>query len=89
MDIPSLEQRLSAIEARNTKVEAEKAWETSVLRRITICLLTYLIAGFLLYLIGSNAPWFYALIPVAGYFLSTLTLPLCRHAWQRVVYDKK
>ena len=85
---PILEERIARIEARNAKVEADKAWETSLARRGTIAMITYLVAGFSLYLLGSNAPWFYALIPVLGYILSTLTLPLLRVLWHNHVYKK-
>ncbi len=88
MTDPSLEERLTRIEARNAKVEADKAWEISLARRGTIAMITWLIAGFSLYLLGSNAPWFYALIPVLGYVLSTLTIPLLRVLWQNHVYKK-
>ncbi len=81
-----LEERIARIEARNAKVDADKAWETSHTRRGFIALITYLAAGFSLYLLGSNAPWFYALIPVLGYILSTLTIPLLRVLWQNHVY---
>ena len=37
----SLEERVAKIEARNAKVEADKAWETSWVRRFSIALLTY------------------------------------------------
>ena len=37
----SLESRLKAIEIRNKKVEDDKAWETSWVRRIVIMALTY------------------------------------------------
>lgn len=84
----NLEERIARIEARNTKVEADKAWEISLFRRGFIAIITFLIAGFSLYLLGSNAPWFYALIPVLGYVLSTLTLPLLRVLWQKHVYEK-
>lgn len=36
----SLEKRLKTIEERNRRVETEKAWETSVTRRLSIAVLT-------------------------------------------------
>lgn len=43
MDKPSLEQRISLIENRNKKVEVDKAWETSFLRRGMVALFTYIV----------------------------------------------
>ena len=37
-----LEKRVSAIESRNQRVERDKQWETSLFRKITIAILTYL-----------------------------------------------
>lgn len=85
---PSIDERISRIESRNAKATSDKAWETSLTRRGAISGITYIFAGFSLYLLGSNAPWFYALIPVLGYVLSTLSLPLLRALWQTHVYNK-
>lgn len=38
------EYRLQAIEQRNFRVETDKAWETSLTRRLSIVLLTYFTA---------------------------------------------
>ena len=44
----SLERRIQAIEERNKRVEADKAWETSLTRRVSIAVITYFFAlGFL------------------------------------------
>lgn len=47
-DIKVLEERINKIEERNARVEGDKAWETSNLRKILIIILTYI---FLLYYI--------------------------------------
>ncbi len=36
----TLEQRVQELEARNKRVEADKAWETSWARRVAIAVLT-------------------------------------------------
>ena len=36
-----LEKRIDDIEKRNKKVEGDKAWETSTLRKVLIVVLTY------------------------------------------------
>lgn len=85
----SVEDRLSAIEGRNARVEADKAWEISLFRRFFIAFMTYLAAGFSLVFLGSSAPWLYAFVPVIGYAVSTLSLPHLRHHWQQNVYEKR
>lgn len=79
----TIEKRLAEIEARNIRVENDKAWETSWTRRLGIMLLTYLIVAFYLYFVVHIDPWINALIPVIGFLLSTLTLSLLKAYWLR------
>jgi hypothetical protein len=76
-----LEKRIILIEARNEKVEADKAWETSYLRRGLLFLFTYLSIGFYLQAIKIDRPWLNAVVPSIGFILSTLTLPLFKAWW--------
>ncbi|OGG19968.1 hypothetical protein A3D03_04370, partial [Candidatus Gottesmanbacteria bacterium RIFCSPHIGHO2_02_FULL_40_13] len=70
----SVEERLAAIEARNARVEKNKAWETSLTRRLSIALLTYLVVLAYLLLIDNDRPYVTAIVPAVGYFLSTLVM---------------
>ena len=76
-----LEERLTEIEVRNRRVESDKAWETSYTRMISIALITYVAAVVLLYTIGADNFLIAALVPVVGFLLSTLTLPIARRWW--------
>ena len=78
-----LEKRISLIEERNRRVEADKAWETSWTRRGLLVLFTYLSVGFYLSAIGIDDPWRNAIIPSLGFLLSTLTLPWFKQYWMR------
>jgi hypothetical protein len=78
----SLEARVAALEARNKKVEAEKAWETSWVRRGAIMLLTYLCMVAYLHFVIHVSPWLNALVPVLGFGLSTLTLSYIKILWK-------
>lgn len=81
--MPNLESRLQALEQRNHRVDLNKAWETSLTRRLTISLITYVFASLILiHLSTPNWP-IASLIPVCGYWLSTLSLPLIRQAWEK------
>ena len=77
----TIEERVAAIEERNVRVEFDKGWETSWVRRGVIAAVTYCIAGIWLVLIADSNPWLKALVPVAGYILSTLTIPFFKKVW--------
>lgn len=84
-----IEERLKAIEQRNQKVEADKAWETSWTRRVSIMVLTYaVIVVYLKFVVHIN-PWINALVPVIGFALSTLTVSLLKNQWLRARRDKE
>ncbi|HCM51987.1 TPA: hypothetical protein DIS56_02535 [Candidatus Saccharibacteria bacterium] len=78
----SVEERLAAIEARNARVEKNKAWETSLTRRLSIALLTYLVVLAYLLLIDNDRPYVTAIVPAVGYFLSTLVMRNIKSLWQ-------
>lgn len=69
----TVEQRLSQIEARNSRVEAEKAWETSNYRKVLIVVTTYFLMCLTMAIIGVNQFYIQSIIPTLGYFLSTLS----------------
>jgi CHASE2 domain-containing sensor protein len=75
--------RVEQLEARNKRVEADKAWETSWQRRVAIMVLTYLVVVCYLYFVVHINPWINALVPVIGFFLSTLTVTLLKREWMR------
>jgi len=74
-----LAHRIAEIEARNIRVEREKAWEDSITRKLSILALTFLSTALLF--ITLDAPWYNALIPTLGFYLSTLSLPLIKKWW--------
>ena len=76
-----LEKRIDAIEKRNKRVEADKAWETSMLRKILIIILTYIVALLYLKVADTTNPYFGAVVPCAGFFLSTLTIRGIKKLW--------
>jgi hypothetical protein len=81
----NIEDRLAAIESRNSKVELDKAWETSLTRKATIAVATYLIVSLFMVFTKSPRPFLSALIPVLGYILSTLALPFVRKFWEGAI----
>lgn len=79
----SLEERVALIESRNEKVEADKAWETSWVRRLSIMVLTYFVVVAYLYFVVRIDPWINAIVPVIGFLLSTLTVQVIKNIWLR------
>jgi hypothetical protein len=77
----TLEERVEKLEARNQRVEGDKAWETSWLRRLSIMALIYFTVVFYLRFVIHIAPWINGLVPVIGYFLSTFTVGFLKKHW--------
>ena len=50
-----IEKRLEAIERRNARVEADKAWETSYARRGALVLFIYAAIGIYFWAVGISA----------------------------------
>ena len=79
----SIEERLELIEARNKRVEEDKAWETSLTRRASIAVLTYTVFVVYLSIVGDKSPFINAVAPSVGFFLSTLLLGGIKDVWRR------
>lgn len=78
VEIPN---EIKNIRARNARVEADKAWETSWTRRLIIAVITYVLAASLLVWIRADRPFLAALVPTLGFLLSTLTLSFAKTWW--------
>lgn len=76
-----IEERVALLEARNERVESDKAWETSWTRRIGIAVLTYAVVATYLGVVIGIDPWLNALVPVVGFLLSTLTISYLKSRW--------
>lgn len=84
MDNKELENEILKIKERNKKVELDKAWETSLTRKICICVLTYIVVLIYSLLINKISNIFLSsLVPVIGFTLSTLSLKLVRNIWEK------
>jgi len=80
-NIQKLKKDIEIIKERNSRVEADKAWEISWTRRLFIAISTYIIAGIWLVLIEDSLPWFKAFVPFGGYLLSTFSLSFVKKWW--------
>ena len=79
-----LKNELEEIKLRNKRVELDKKWETSYTRKICICILTYIVVLIYSNMVNkSNNIYLSSLVPVIGFFLSTLSLRLVRKLWEK------
>lgn len=76
-----LKTRVEKIEERNRNVEKEKAWETSLIRKISIALITYFTLAAYFGLVLQVNPWINAIVPTTGFLLSTLSFSLIKQIW--------
>ena len=76
-----IEKRISAIEERNQKVEIDKAWETSLSRKIIIAVLTYITIVLFFLVAGLPKPFINSIVPTTGFVISTLSLPYFKKVW--------
>ena len=83
-EIKKLKEEIERIKERNKRVELDKAWETSLIRKICICILTYIVVVIYSFMINKfTNVWLSSLVPVIGFALSTLSLRLVRNVWER------
>ncbi len=76
-----MKKQVKQIEERNKKVEADKAWETSMTRKLILAAMTYIVVVFFLWSIAIEKPWLHALVPTMGFVISTLSLPFFKKIW--------
>ena len=80
-EIEKLKEEVEKIKERNRRVEKDKAWETSLTRRIAIAVSTYILISIFLIIIGVEKPFLAAIIPAAAYLISTASLEFLRRWW--------
>jgi hypothetical protein len=84
----NIEREIQAIKSRNEKVELDKKWETSWTRKVVICVLTFAVILAYNLAIKNNLNIFLSsLVPVIGFFLSTLSLGVVRKLWEKKILN--
>ncbi len=84
-----LEQAILEIQKRNARVDADKAWERSGMRRGAVAVLVFCVAWGWLLLQGSETALRDALFPPVGYMLSTTALSFLRVQWEARTHSRK
>jgi len=85
-DIKVLKTEIEDIKQRNSRVEVDKAWETSGSRKIMVAILTYVVIVSFFYIAGLPNPLVNSVVPALAFVLSTLTLSFFKKVWIRRVY---
>ena len=84
MENNDLKIEIEQIKERNKRVELDKAWQTSLVRKLCIGILTYIVVVIYSYLIRSyDNILLSSLVPVIGFTLSTLSLRIMRVIWEK------
>ncbi len=82
-ELELLQKDIEQIKARNVRVEADKAWETSVTRKLMIAILTYAVIVIFFGAAGLPKPFISAIVPTMGFLLSTLSVGVVKRWWVR------
>ena len=84
----NVEKEIKKLKKRNTRVEKDKAWETSTFRKIIIAVITYLTIVSFFIVANLPNPFVNAIVPTIGFLLSTLGMPFFRKIWVKKIYKK-
>lgn len=79
--LEELSQEIVALKERNRRVEDDKAWETSLVRKAAILIITYGVVLAFFLAAGLPRPFLNALVPTFAFALSTATLPFLKKIW--------
>lgn len=76
-----LQNQINQIKERNRRVEADKGWETSWVRKIVLLILTYIVIAIFFYAAELPKPFINALVPSLAFVISTSTLFFFKRIW--------
>ena len=88
MEIEILKKEIEEIKKRNARVEMDKAWETSFMRKFLICFFTYFVIVLFFIFAGLSKPFINAIVPTIGFALSTLSMPYFKKWWMKKNEEK-
>ena len=79
--IEQIQKDIAEIKTRNARVETEKAWETSLFRKVLIAILTYIVIVIFFIFAKLPKPFLGAIVPAIGFILSTLSVSYFKKIW--------
>lgn len=80
-ELRKLQKDIDLIKKRNSRVEREKAWETSWTRRLYIIITTYVVIALVFAVLQLEKPLVNAIIPSVAFFVSTTSLNIIKEWW--------
>jgi preprotein translocase subunit SecF len=80
-EIGQIKKDIQEIKERNARVEKDKAWETSLSRKILITILTYIVIVLFFFFAELPKPFLNAIVPTLGFVLSTASIPFFKKIW--------
>jgi uncharacterized protein (DUF983 family) len=84
----ALYHEIELLKKRNQLVDANKAWETSIFRKILVAGFTYIAIAIYMRFVLNIDPWINAIVPTLGFLLSTLTMPFFKGMWIKHIYKR-
>lgn len=88
-ELEEFKKEIEQIKQRNARVEADKAWETSLFRKVLIAILIYTVLVLFFFVAKFPNPFISAIVPTVGFILSTLSIPFFKNLWLRHQNNKK
>lgn len=86
--VADLEKEIELIKQRNKRLETEKSWETSWIRKILIGILTYLVISLFFLVTELPNPFINSIVPTLAFILSTLSLSYIKNLWLKYINKK-
>lgn len=81
--IEKLEKDVFKLSSKVKKIQNEKEWHTSIVKKLTHSFITYLFTVSLLYSINYDDYLVDALIPTAVFFVAQFVTPVVKSLWIR------
>ena len=80
-ELEQIKKDIAEIKKRNARVELDKAWETSLFRKVLIAILTYIVIVLFFTFAKLPKPFLSAIVPTVGFVLSTASIPYFKKYW--------
>jgi hypothetical protein len=80
-ELEQIKKDIQEIKERNIRVEKDKAWETSLFRKVLVAILTYIVVVLFFIFAHLPNPFINAIVPTLGFLLSTLSISFVKKVW--------
>lgn len=80
-ELEQIKKDIEEIKERNKRVEKDKAWEISIVRKVLVSVLTYIVVVLFFFFAKLPKPFMNAIVPTLGFLLSTLSISFVKKLW--------